>query len=298
MPSLEELGRVLRREKVTTLWLTAGWFNQMVDDQLQSLQGLHFLLAGGEALSVPHVVTAAREFKTCQLINGYGPTEGTTFTCCYAVPRNWPGRSSVPIGRPIANSQIFILDAAQNPVAQGAAGELYIAGDGVALGYVNRPELTAAKFVECPFATGRLYRTGDLARWLPDGDLEFPAARMSRSRFCGFRVEPGEVEAALTSHHSVREAVVVPRADFSGTKQSVAASSADRRVGRQPPVARLSRRPASAVHGAVPYRPAGESSVDSQWQGGPRRPPDAGNPLINGGRSFPGAQKRDRALAG
>ena len=84
MPSLEELGRVLRREKVTTLWLTAGWFNQMVDDQLQSLQGLRFLLAGGEALSVPHVVTAAREFKTCQLINGYGPTEGTTFTCCYA----------------------------------------------------------------------------------------------------------------------------------------------------------------------------------------------------------------------
>jgi amino acid adenylation domain-containing protein len=219
MPSLEELGRVLQREKVTTLWLTSGWFNQMVDGQLASMQGLRFLLAGGESLSVPHVLKAARELRNCQLINGYGPTEGTTFTCCYRVPRNWPGRASVPIGRPIANTRVYILDASQNPAAEGAAGELYIGGDGVAHGYLNRPELTGAKFVTSPFAHERLYRTGDLARWLPDGNIEFIGRKDEQVKIRGFRVEPGEVEAALTSHQAVREAVVVARPDHSGTQQ-------------------------------------------------------------------------------
>jgi amino acid adenylation domain-containing protein len=219
LPSLIELGRLLQCEKVTTLWLTSGWFNQMVDSQLASLQGLRFLLAGGETLSVPHVLKAARELKQCALINGYGPTEGTTFTCCYRVPRNWPGRASVPIGRPIANTRVFILDASQNPAAEGVVGELYVGGDGVARGYINRPELTGAKFVASPFDHERLYRTGDLARWLPDGNIEFIGRKDEQLKIRGFRVEPGEVEAALTSHEAVREAVVVARADYSGTKQ-------------------------------------------------------------------------------
>ena len=221
MPSVEELGRVLQREEVTTLWLTAGWFNQMVDSQLASLQKLRFLLAGGEALSVPHVLKAARELRNCQLINAYGPTEGTTFTCCYRVPRTWPGRASVPIGRPIANTRAYVLDAAQNPVAEGAAGELFIGGDGVARGYVNRPELTGAKFVASPFARERLYKTGDLARWLPDGNIEFIGRKDEQVKIRGFRVEPGEIEAGLANHEAVRESVVVARADHSGTKQLV-----------------------------------------------------------------------------
>jgi amino acid adenylation domain-containing protein len=221
IPSLEELSRVLQREMVTTLWLTSGWFNQMVDGQLAGLKGLRFLLAGGESLSVPHVLKAVHELRNCQLINGYGPTEGTTFTCCYRVPRNWKGRASVPIGRPIANSQVYILDSSQNPAVEGAAGELYIGGDGVACGYVNRPELTSAKFVDSPFAHKRLYRTGDLARWLPDGNIEFIGRKDEQVKIRGFRVEPGEVEAALMSHEAVRDAVVVARADHSGTKQLV-----------------------------------------------------------------------------
>jgi amino acid adenylation domain-containing protein len=221
MPSLEELGRILQSEKVTTLWLTSGWFNQMVDSQLESLQGLRFLLAGGEALSVPHVLKAARGLKDCQVINGYGPTETTTFACCYRVPKTWPGRASVPIGRPIANARVYILDAAQNPVAQGAAGEMYIGGDGVARGYVNRPELSGAKFVPSPFAPERLYRTGDLARWLPDGNIEFIGRKDEQVKIRGFRVEPGEIESALTSHQAVREAMVVARTDHSETKQLV-----------------------------------------------------------------------------
>jgi amino acid adenylation domain-containing protein len=221
MPSVEELGHMVQRERVTTLWLTSGWFNQMVDGQLASLRSLRFLLAGGEALSVPHVLKAMRELKNCQLINGYGPTETTTFACCYRVPATWPGRASVPIGRPIANTRVYILDAAQNPAAEGAVGELYIGGDGVARGYVNRPELTAAKFVASPFAQERLYRTGDLVRWLPDGNIEFIGRKDEQVKIRGFRVEPGEIEAVLTNHEAVREAAVVARADHSGTKQLV-----------------------------------------------------------------------------
>ncbi len=222
MPSLEELGHFVQRHKITTLWLTSGWFNQMIDNQLASLQGLRFLLAGGEALSVPHVLKAVRELKNTQFINGYGPTENTTFTCCYRVPKNWAGRASVPIGRPIANTQIYILDAAMRPVAQGAIGEIYIGGDGVARGYVNRPELTDSKFVHNPFGPEHLYRTGDLARWLPDGNVEFIGRKDEQVKIRGFRVEPGEIEAALMTHESVREALVVAREDHSGTKQLVA----------------------------------------------------------------------------
>jgi amino acid adenylation domain-containing protein len=222
IPSLEELGRVIRRENISVLWLTSGWFNQMVDAQVSSLRGLRCLLAGGEALSVAHVLKAVRELRNCQLINGYGPTEGTTFTCCYPVPSTWTGRASVPIGRPIANTRVFVLDSSQNPVAEGAVGELYIGGDGVAQGYVHHPELTSAKFIASPFGCERLYRTGDLVRWLPDGNIEFIGRSDDQLKIRGFRVEPGEVEAALTRHEAVREAVVVARADKSGTKQLVA----------------------------------------------------------------------------
>jgi amino acid adenylation domain-containing protein len=219
--SLEELGRLVRGKGVTTLWLTSGWFNQMVDAQLENLRGLRYLLAGGDSLSVPHVVRAARELPLCRLINGYGPTEGTTFTCCYSVPRSWQGGGSVPIGRPIANTRTYILDASENLVAEGAVGELYVGGDGLACGYVNRPELNSAKFVHSPFAEERLYRTGDLARWLADGNIEFLGRRDDQVKIRGFRVEPGEVEAAITSHYAVREAAVIARADHSGAKQLV-----------------------------------------------------------------------------
>ena len=269
-PSLEELGRVLQREKVTTLWLTSGWFNQMVDNQLKSLGRLRFLLTGGEALSVPHVVTAARELKKCQLINGYGPTETTTFACCYRIPNAWQGSVSVPIGRPIANTQACILDAAQKPVAEGVVGELCIGGDGVARGYVNRPELTGAKFVANPFGQGRLYRTGDLARWLADGNIEFIGRNDEQVKIRGFRVEPGEIESALKKHELIREAVVLARADASGTNQLEAY------VVLQPGAAAASLQlreflsgPIAIVHGPVPCPVSGESPIDAQWKSGP-----------------------------
>ncbi|HWH70853.1 MAG TPA: condensation domain-containing protein, partial [Candidatus Sulfotelmatobacter sp.] len=131
LPSLEELGRTLVQEQISTLWLTAGLFHQMIDQQLDSLRGLRQLLAGGDVLSVPHVVRAVRELSGCRLINGYGPTENTTFTCCYPIPASWPGGRSVPIGRPIGNTQVYVLDQHFEPVPVGVPGELLTGGDGL-----------------------------------------------------------------------------------------------------------------------------------------------------------------------
>ena len=211
VPSLEKLGRTIRDSGITTLWLTAGLFHQMVEEQLESLRGLKHLLAGGDVLSPPHVARASRELTGCQLINGYGPTENTTFTSCYRVPRDWPEERVVPIGQPISNTRVYVLDPRLAPVPVGVPGELYIAGDGLADGYLNQPELTAKKFVPNPFEAGpssRLYRTGDLVRWLADGNLEFVSRNDAQVKIRGFRVEPGEIECALARHPAVGMAAV------------------------------------------------------------------------------------------
>jgi amino acid adenylation domain-containing protein len=224
-PSLAELEAVVQRYRVTTLWLTAGLFHQMVEHQLHGLRGVRQLLAGGDVLSVPHVRKVLHELPGCQLINGYGPTEGTTFTCCYSVPADWTGNGSVPIGRPIANTQVYVLDQHRQLVPVGVPGELYIGGDGLARGYLNRPELTAERFVSDPFSSdpsARLYRTGDRVRWRPDGTLEFLGRLDQQVKIRGFRIELGEIEACLGQHPAVREAVVVAREDGPGDKRLVA----------------------------------------------------------------------------
>jgi aspartate racemase len=214
LPSLAQLGQTIEREKISTLWLTAGLFNQMVDEQPASLRGLRYLLTGGEALSVPHVHKALRELPGCQLTNGYGPTENTTFSCCYPVPADWAGNAAAPIGRPISNTQAFVLDSRLKPTPIGVPGELYLGGDGLARGYLNRQERTAAAFVAIPFDKSTatvLYRTGDVARWRGDGRLEFLGRFDQQVKIRGFRVEPGEVEMVLAQHAAVRNAVVLTR---------------------------------------------------------------------------------------
>ncbi len=223
--SLEELGRFIERSGVTTLWLTAGLFHQMMEEQGDRLQNVRQLLAGGDVLSVPHVIRAIELLPRTELINGYGPTENTTFTCCHRITTPpLPGRS-VPIGRPIANTQAYILDRYLQPVPIGVPGELFAGGDGLARGYLNRPELTAEKFVAHPFSRepgARLYRTGDLARWLPDGSIEFLGRIDRQVKIRGFRVEPGEVETVLATHPAVKDCVVVVRDDAAGDKCLVA----------------------------------------------------------------------------
>jgi aspartate racemase len=223
--SLEELGAAIKRHKVSTLWLTAGLFHQMVETQIDGLRGVRQLLAGGDVLSVPHVERVLRELPDCRLINGYGPTENTTFTCCHTVRRDEPLGASVPIGRPIANTRVFILDDWRQPVPIGVPGELYIGGDGLARDYYRRPELTAQRFLPNPFGgegEKRLYRTGDRARFRADGTIEFLGRFDDQVKIRGFRIEPGEIEAALSQHPGVREAVVVAREDDPGQKRLVA----------------------------------------------------------------------------
>ena len=239
-PSLGELGQWIQQYKVTTLWLTAALFQQMAEYHLQSLSRVRQLLAGGETLPVAQVRKVVADLKGCQLTNGYGPTENTTFTCCYPVNDSSPLGKSVPIGRPIANTQVYVLDRQMQPVPVGIPGELYIGGDGLAQGYLNQPELTAEKFVSNPFNDkpgARLYRSGDLVQWLPDGNLEFLGRIDNQVKIRGFRIELGEIESVLEGHPGVREAVVVLREDVPGDKRLVAYFTA--KGGDQPSASEL-----------------------------------------------------------
>jgi amino acid adenylation domain-containing protein len=224
VPSSEKLGEVIRGQGVSTVWLTASLFNVVVDEAPEALQGLRQLLIGGEQLSTGHVVRAQEKLKGTKIINGYGPTECTTFTCCHEIPEGISRETVLPIGKPINNTRAYILDSRMQPVPVGIQGELYIGGDGLARGYLNRPELTAEKFIRDPFNAepgGRLYRTGDLVRYRTDGNIEFLGRMDDQVKLRGFRIELGEIESVLGQYEGVRQAAVVLREE-SGDKRLVA----------------------------------------------------------------------------
>jgi amino acid adenylation domain-containing protein len=213
-PSLAELGRGIAEEGVTTLWLTAGLFHPMVEEEVESLRAVRQLLAGGDVLSPAHVRRALEALPGTTLVNGYGPTENTTFTCCHPMTDPAEVGATVPIGRPIANTRVWLLDRGLAPVPVGVAGELYAGGDGLARGYAGRPDLTAARFVPDPVSGepgARLYATGDLARFRADGVIEFLGRADLQVKVRGFRIELGEIEAALSAHPAVQGAVVLLR---------------------------------------------------------------------------------------
>ncbi|MFE8605408.1 amino acid adenylation domain-containing protein [Archangium violaceum] len=221
--SLERLGRELRAEGVSTLWLTAGLFRLMVDEQLESLRGVRQLLAGGDVLPVPQVQRLRATLPECRLINGYGPTECCTFVCCHTVERTAPG-SSVPIGTPIDVGQACVVDERLNPVPEGAPGELCIGGPGLAWGYLGHPELTAERFIPDPLGRSpgaRVYRTGDRVRLRPEGTFEFLGRVDQQLKVRGFRIEPGEVEAAVLTHPAVEATVVLGREGPGGIQELV-----------------------------------------------------------------------------
>ena len=223
---MEELGTLLRKEKATTAWFTAGLFHWMVDNGLDALCGVPQVVAGGDVLSKPHVMkfldTAG---EGAVLINGYGPTENTTFTCCHPIRKGDRLSTSVPIGRPIANTRIYVLDAQMQPLPVGVPGELFIGGDGLARGYWEQPCLSAEKFIPDPYSSEpgeRLYRSGDRVRWLLDGTLEFLGRIDTQIKIRGYRVELGEIESLLSSHPEVREAAVIAMPQPTGEKTLVA----------------------------------------------------------------------------
>ncbi|MEV8527279.1 non-ribosomal peptide synthetase [Streptomyces sp. NPDC052000] len=221
--SLGELTEFLRARRVTVMWLTAGLFHRLVDQGIADLPDLRCLIAGGDALSAPHVDQVLRSLPDTAVINGYGPTENTTFTCCHRFTVPLDG-APVPIGMAIHGTQVYVLDERLRPVPHGTAGELYAAGAGLAYGYLGAPALTAERFVANPFgAPGeRMYRTGDLVRQLPDGTLEFLGRGDDQVKIRGFRIETGEIVAALTALDEVAQAEVVAHRLRSGERQLAA----------------------------------------------------------------------------
>ncbi|AGC45639.1 amino acid adenylation domain-containing protein [Myxococcus stipitatus DSM 14675] len=221
---LKLLRDVLERHRVTTLHLTAGLLTQVVDLEPDALKGVRQLLTGGDVVSAPHVKRVLEE-QGLPVTACYGPTEGTLFTSCHRMTNPDQVGTSVPIGKPIGNTRVYLLDESLRPVPLGAPGELFIGGLGVARGYLSRPDLTAERFIPDAFDPEpgqRLYRTGDLARWRDDGVLEFLGRGDAQVKLRGYRIELAEVESHLLAHPRVREAVALVREDAPGDKRLVA----------------------------------------------------------------------------
>ena len=225
-PSLADLGEFIETQRVSILWLTAGLFHQMVENQLGDLGHVRRLFTGGDVVSPRHAAMVLRELKNCRLVNGYGPTENTTFSCCHPILSIPPDGQSVPIGRPVAGTECRVLDEALKPVLPGEAGELYVGGDGLADGYLGNRQLTLEKFIANPFSRipgDRLYRTGDRVRYLPDGNLEFLGRTDRQVKILGYRVELDEIETALRQHPAVRDARVTVQRTVAGSERVIAA---------------------------------------------------------------------------
>jgi amino acid adenylation domain-containing protein len=223
-PDPDGLEEQVRRHGVTTMWLPSALFNLVVESRPEALAGVRQLVTGGEALSAPHARRALELYPDLRLVNGYGPSECVVFTTCRVVAPDFRG-ASVPIGRPVGDRRAYLLDEALNPVPAGVPGELFVGGPAVARGYLDRPGLTAERFVPDPFSGApgaRMYRSGDRVRRLGDGALEFLGRADQQLKVRGFRVEPGEVEAVLASHPEVREAVVVARGETAAERMLVA----------------------------------------------------------------------------
>ncbi|MET0398243.1 MAG: non-ribosomal peptide synthase/polyketide synthase, partial [Longimicrobiaceae bacterium] len=204
------LGEQVRAHGVNTLWLTAAYFNLIVDTAPEVLQGVAQVMTGGEAVSAAHARRALELYPELRLVNGYGPSETTVFASCFPVPAGFGG-PSLPIGRPVGDRRVRVLDPLGVRTPPGVPGELCVGGPAVARGYLGRPELTAERFVPDPFSAepgARMYRSGDRVRWTEDGQLEFVGRLDAQVKIRGFRVEPGEVEAVLAAHPAVREAAV------------------------------------------------------------------------------------------
>ncbi|HEU5231195.1 MAG TPA: amino acid adenylation domain-containing protein, partial [Ktedonobacteraceae bacterium] len=223
--SPQDFARHLQVQQISTLFVTTALFNQLVHAQPSIFHSLRLLLFGGEAVDPRWVRTALQHGSPARLLHVYGPTESTTFASWYPVQHVADDATTIPIGTPISNTQMYLLNPSLQPVPIGVAGELYIGGDGLARGYLARPALTAERFIPHPFNNepgARLYKTGDMARYRPDGTIEFLGRFDHQVKLRGFRIELGEIEALLHQHPTVQEAIVLVREDEPGNKRLVA----------------------------------------------------------------------------
>jgi amino acid adenylation domain-containing protein len=219
-----QLAKVLIEERSTVLFLTVGLLRAYQETLSQVFGGLRYLITGGEVLD-PELARKILRHSNRGFINAYGPTECTTFATTHSIRAIEAHAASIPIGSPISNTTIYILNGRLQPLPLGVVGEVFIGGPGVALGYLNRPELTAERFVLDPFIgdpNATMYKTGDLGRWLADGKIEYIGRNDQQVKIRGFRIELEEVEAQLLRHNAVGEAVVLARQDEPEQKRLVA----------------------------------------------------------------------------
>ncbi|MFF2520947.1 non-ribosomal peptide synthetase [Streptomyces liangshanensis] len=216
--------RLLAEHSVTALWMTAGLFRVMAEEAPEAFAGVREVWAGGDVVPPEAVRRVHEHCPDTTVVNGYGPTETTTFAATHRIhrPLDYPG--AVPIGEPLDNHRLYVLDAGLRLVPPGTPGELYIAGTGLAQGYLDRPALTADRFVADPYGPpgSRMYRTGDLTRWNERGSLDYLGRADQQVKLRGFRIEPGEIETYLTTDQMVAQATVIVREDRPGDKRLVA----------------------------------------------------------------------------
>ncbi len=279
-----EVARTITEHGVTVAMFSAGALHLMVDGALDALAGFRLIISAGDVLSPGHASRLRAEHPAVRLVNAYGPTESSVSASVYEVDVVSSGRS-VPIGRPLANTTLYVLDGVGEPCAPGVSGELYIGGDGVVRGYLGLEELNTEKFVADPFGPpgGRLYRSGDLVRMLESGDLEFLGRLDDQVKIRGYLVEPAEVAAAISGHSGVNEVEVVARDTPSGSRQLVAyvtvSSNIDgaqlrRYVARRLPDYMVPSR--IVILDEMPQTPIGKhdrAALESLSPGAPKRPP-------------------------
>jgi amino acid adenylation domain-containing protein len=224
--SAGEIGDFISNDGVNTLLLTSALFAATVDVTVETLRGVRYLFTGGETATLEAIQKASEQLLGTRIVNGYGPSECTVFSTCYVVPSELPKNiASVPIGKPIGDRIVYLLDERMDPAPIGVIGEIYIGGPSVPWGYLNQPELTAERFVPDPWGGEdgtRLYRTGDLGKWLGDGTIDFARRQDDQVKIRGFRIELGEIEALLREYDGVRDAVVTAREESTGEKRLVA----------------------------------------------------------------------------
>ncbi|MEO7533123.1 MAG: amino acid adenylation domain-containing protein, partial [Ferruginibacter sp.] len=217
------LKKEISENHITKMWFTSSWFNQLVEADISIFKGLDAILVGGEKLSEPHIKRVKETYSSIDIINGYGPTENTTFSLtCNITADDLSG--TIPIGRPLKDRTAYILDEKRRMVPVGIIGEICLGGSGLARGYLNRTELTAEKFIDHPFSKKqgeRLYKTGDLGRWLPDGNIEYLGRLDEQVKIRGYRIELGEIETVLMQSGLLSQAVVLSKEDNLGQKRLV-----------------------------------------------------------------------------
>jgi amino acid adenylation domain-containing protein/non-ribosomal peptide synthase protein (TIGR01720 family) len=216
---VDALSEIIEQQNVTIVFITTALFNSFIDHRLSSLKGVRKLLFGGEMCSPKHVQQGLQALGPGKIIHVYGPTETTVYATSYQVD-HIDERGIIPIGKPLSNTQMRILDAGRQLVPPGAIGELYIGGDGVAMGYINNEILSTEKFVTVN-GTDRWYRSGDFARWLPDGNIDLLGRIDGQVKIRGYRIELGEIEAVLREYPGVTQCVVIVHTDGSGNKRLI-----------------------------------------------------------------------------